>query len=112
MRKTYVIIAAIIVLFALLEVLLFSFGILPKNVLAKDDTIKYALDMAGVVQLLVAIPLGMKLRNRPPVWLALFGGVIHYGLLVFFLTNSATTLGCAAIAAVVLLLLCILPPKE
>jgi len=65
-----------------------------------------------VVQTLVAIPLGLKVRNRPYLWLMLFGAVIHYSLLVYFLTYSATTLGCAAIAAVAMLLLCILPPKE
>ena len=113
MKKYQIIIIVIlIIVVALLEILLFSLGALPKFAFAEDETLKYALDMAGVIQTLISIPLGVKLRNRPGVCLALFAGVIHYGILVYYLSYSSTTLACAAIGAVALLMLCVLPSKE
>lgn len=113
MKKSQIVIAtALIVVVAMLEILVFKIGVYPKFHLAGEEAMKYAFDVAGVVQTLVSIPLGMRLRNRPGVWLALFAGVIHYGILVFFLFNSATTLACAAIGAVALLMLCVLPTND
>lgn len=113
MKKSQIIIVAVfIIVVALLEILLFNISVLPKFIFAEDETLKYALDTAGVIQTLVSIPLGLKVRKRPALCLALFGGVINYGILVYYLTNSATTLACSAIGAVAMLMFCILPNKD
>ena len=113
MKKSQVIIVVVfIIVVVLLEILLFNIGVLPKFIFAEDETLKYAFDMAGVIQTLVSIPLGLKVKNRPALCLGLFGGVINYGILVYYLSNSATTLACATIGVVALLILCILPSKD
>ena len=54
MKKSQIVIAtALIVVVAMLEILVFNIGVYPKFHLAGEEAMKYAFDVAGVVQTLV-----------------------------------------------------------
>ncbi len=93
-----------VLVLAALIALVFEMEWIEPGLLLGDDTVQYVVDMVGAVITLIGIPLGMKMKSRPAVRLSLFALVIITSLLIYYLFYSSTTLACAAIGTVVLLL--------
>ena len=92
---------ALLQFFCVVMLLLMATGCIPKGIFATEETrqIEYFLNIACIVQTLVAVPLVVhRLQPHPLVRLYVLFAVINFALLCYQFTLTSTGLFCAAIA--------------
>lgn len=95
--------AAVVLLAGCLSIL-FETGLLPEGICAGMDSVQYVMDCGAMALTLLGIVIGMKADGRPCLRWVCFSVPLLASLLVYYLFVSATTLACAAVVGIAMLL--------